>query len=282
MRSYPEGALAGNDYVVFEHYEYKASASRDTAIAGGGRGAVEATAPIPSDDMIRLYMPNSTPQISNGQTWSTFNSLPGPLGSAVRDLTFATGSSIDNIADGNLGSVVDNFKKSFENAKDTGGAITKQVATGLVAGLTGMSAANLTSITQGKIYNPNTELVYDGPGLRTFGMGFNFVPKSGLEAMRVNEIIKEFKKWSAPEEEGGMYKLPHVWKVTYVTNGRVNTMNRFKPSALVNVTIQANPSLSYHSTHTDGMPVEMAMTLDFKEMELITRKDHDDVGGQGF
>ena len=282
MRSYPEGALAGNDYVVFEHYEYKASADRQAAIAGGGRGALGATAPIPSDDMIRLYMPNSTPQISNGQTWSTFNSLPGPLGDTLRSASFAVGSGVDDLANGQIGTVVDKFKQTFSDAKNSGGDIAKQVATGFAAGLVGMSPTALASIAQGKIFNPNTELVYDGPGLRTFGMGFNFIPKSGLEAMRVNEIIKEFKKWSAPEEEGGMFKLPHVWKVTYVTNGKVNTMNRFKPSALVNVTIQANPSLSYHSTHTDGMPVEMAMTLDFKEMELITRKDHDDVGGQGF
>jgi len=239
-------------------------------------------APPAAGANIRLYMPNSTPQISNGQTWATFNSLPGPLGSAVRDLVFSSGSAVGDIANGDIGSVVDNFKKSFEGAKARGGGIAKQVATGAVANLTGMSAANLTSLTQGKIYNPNTELVYDGPGLRTFGMGFNFIPKSGVEAQQVNEIVREFKKWSAPEEEGGMFKLPHVWKITYVTNGKVDTMNRFKPCALVNVTVQANPSLSYHSTHTDGMPVEMAMTLDFKEMELITRQDHDDVGGQGF
>ena len=58
-------------------------------------------------------------------------------------------------------------------------------------------------------------------------------------------------------------------------------MNKFKPAAMTNITVQANPTLDYHSTYTDGTPIETAISLDFKEVELIVRQDHEE-GGQGF
>ena len=58
-------------------------------------------------------------------------------------------------------------------------------------------------------------------------------------------------------------------------------MNKFKPAACVGVTVQANPQTTMHVAHDDGMPIETVMTLNFKEVAIITRKDHDE-GNQGY
>lgn len=266
------GTLAGSDYVLFQHYEYKS------------RKSVTVGAAPPAGGSIRLYMPNTTPQISNSQGWGDV-SIPGPIGAAVIGAANSAGEAIGVLAGAegtSLGSSVDKLKDTFTGAMKNGRGIVGQIGINMIASKLPLNAKQLTSLSMGKIFNPNTELTYDGPGLRTFGMGFNFVPKNAAEADIVSQIIKEFKIWGAPKDEGAMFELPHVWKVTYVSGGRVDTMNRFKPAALTNITVQANPSLSHHSTYTDGTPVETAISLDFKEVELITRKDHTDVGGQGF
>ena len=151
------------------------------------------------------------------------------------------------------------------------------------AGLLKMQPNHVTQLGQGKIFNPNTEIAYDGPGLRQFSMQFDFIPKNQQEASDVQAIIKEFKKWSAASGANqNMYEVPHLWSVTYVSKGRVDVMNRFKTAALVSVAVQANPTSDMHATYTDGMPVVTSMKLEFLENDVILREDHDEAGGQGF
>ena len=134
------------------------------------------------------------------------------------------------------------------------------------------------ALSQNQIYNPNVELLYTGPKIRGFNFNFTFVPKSEPEAVMVNSIIREFKRWSAPEAvENGMLKVPHTWQVTYMKGGEENrNMNRFKPAALKNVAVQANPGMSMHMTFPNGMPVVTALSLSFTEVDIVTRVDHED------
>ena len=65
-------------------------------------------------------------------------------------------------------------------------------------------------------------------------------------------------------------------------------MNQLADSALraggkvVGVTVQANPQTTMHVAHEDGMPIETVMSLNFREVNIITRKDHRNVQGQGY
>jgi len=270
MLSFPSaGTLNSNDYVMFSHYIYKEG---------------DAGTP-PAQGQIRLYMPNSTPNITNHQGWGEA-SYPGPFGEAQVGLATAAGQGIGALAGGGSSKeeAIESLKKTFTGAREAGRGIVGQALFDITAAATGLSANHITSRALGKVYNPNTELFYNGPGLRTFSMGFNFIPKNEGEARMIDNIIMEFKKWSSPATSSadGMFEIPHIWSVRYVTNGTINKMNRFKPAALSDVTVQANPTLQQHSTFTDGSPVEKAISLSFKEVELITREDHEEVGGQGF
>ena len=93
-----------------------------------------------------------------------------------------------------------------------------------------------------------------------------------------------FKKWSSPEAiENGMFEIPYVWDVRYMTGQSVNkNMNRFKKAACTNVQVQANSPTPMHVAHLGGVPIITSLQLTFTEVDIITRKDHTDVGGQGY
>ena len=80
-----------------------------------------------------------------------------------------------------------------------------------------------------------------------------------------------------------MFEVPHVWEVKYMTGGKANpNMNKFKKAACVGVTVVANPQTTMHVAHDDGMPIETVMSLNFREVAIITRQDHRDAQGQGY
>ena len=154
----------------------------------------------------------------------------------------------------------------------------------MLLGQSQQSPAQLLAISRGVTFNPNVELAYGSPKLRNFSFNFNFVPKTAAEAKNVNDIIREFKIWSAPEDlENGMFKIPHVWQVTYKTGKGENlNMNKFKRSALTNVAVVHNDGLDLHAAHVDGVPIITSIRLDFIEVDIITRQDQEKAKGTGF
>ena len=98
-----------------------------------------------------------------------------------------------------------------------------------------MEPNQLMALSRGEIFNPNVELLYQGPKVRGFNFNYTFVPKSQAEAEEVNRIVMEFKKWSSPENtDNGMFKVPHVWQVTYMTGGQQNqNMNALRKQLLL-------------------------------------------------
>ena len=96
----------------------------------------------------------------------------------------------------------------------------------------------------------------------------------------MSEIIREFKKWSAPSAENGFLCVPHVWEIRY--GGRVKSkMNRFKPCAMTNISVQDNSGEDLYTTFEDGTPTSTNIRLNFQEVDIVTRKDHSK-GDRGF
>ena len=281
---YPQELNTGEaDCVTFTHFKYQNN-------SGTGRAG---KAPPPSGRAaIQLYMPASTPSMGNSNDWGDAK-FEGPLGALKRDIgTFAGDavveadiSNFDTATKSAQGSV-DQFKKQFVNKGTMGrvGNAGKQFAIDAMAGPLGFSdASQLLALSRGEIYNPNVELLYKGPKLRQFNFTYQFVPKSPQEAAIVNQIIKEFKMFSAPLDKGMMYEVPHLWQVTYMYGGKENKkMNTFKRAACTKVSLQANNGMSMHASFVDGQPITYTMGLSFNEVDIITRKDHEEAGEVGF
>ena len=274
------------DYVVFNHAKYRSNRA--------SRGQNAAPPPELSSSPIVLYMPTTTPAVTQQNGWGS-KSFEGPLQQMLLGAASAAGNAAQNIdisaamGDGSydygktFGTNTGNdIKKLFKEGTSGGGleGAGKQILTGMAAGMAGLSASQLMAVSRGEIYNPNVELIYEGPKVRGFQFDYLFVPKSEAEAIQVNNIVKQFKYWAAPLDTGsGMYEIPHVWQVTYMSGGVKNkNMNAFKRSALRNVTTVANQGLTTHMSFPNGMPVTTSMSLSFLEVDVVTREDHDKAG----
>jgi hypothetical protein len=53
--------------------------------------------------------------------------------------------------------------------------------------------ANIFTRTTGQVINPNLELLFSGPNLRTFNYNYTFTPRDDDEAREIKQIIKIFK-----------------------------------------------------------------------------------------
>ena len=128
--------------------------------------------------------------------------------------------------------------------------------------------------------NPNLEVLFSGPLLRTFNYNFRFTPRTDSEAETVRTIIKVFKKTMAPKRRGKVFlSVPAVYKIKYVYNSERNDhpfLNKIKPCALSGFNVQYAPDGSY-MTYEDGSMTSYNVSMTFKELEPIYNDDIRDV-----
>ena len=65
-------------------------------------------------------------------------------------------------------------------------------------GATGLSAAGLLSATSGVVFNPNMEVLYEGPDFRRFNFRFNLFTKSEKDAESIYAIVDTLRRASLP------------------------------------------------------------------------------------
>jgi len=170
----------------------------------------------------------------------------------------------------------------FANVKATSAAI------GALGG--NVSAADLLARQTGQIFNPNMELLFNGPTLRSFNFSFKMTPRSSSEAQECKNIIRSFKSNMAPKTKNtgtlggsGMFlKTPNVFELRYKKgNGDHPFLHKFKQCFLTNVSVNYTGEGVY-ATYDDASPISMQIDLSFKELEPIYDVDYDDAGGVGF
>ena len=270
------------DSITFAHTPYRPNNGQ--LFGSGGQASV----PAEVSEMIRLYVPNSTPGMAQSNSWGRVDFV-GELGQVRLNAIRAITNGISGL--GNQG----NLRKEIEQVGDIAGETfkeslnsavpaVKQLGVRLAGEALGVSANQALAVSRGEVYNPNVELLYNSPQLRQFTFEFNFVPKNKAEASTVDDIIYEFKKWSSPKDPGGsegVFCVPHIWNVVY-SGLSAKKMAKFKPAALTNVVVQENSNSPTHTTFDDGTPVVTTMVLTFKEVNIITRNDHEAARGEGF
>ena len=74
-------------------------------------------------------------------------------------------------------------------------------------GATNLSAAGLLSATSGVVFNPNLEVLYEGPDFRTFNFQFNLFTKSEEDAQSIYNIVETLRRASLPNSSGESNKI---------------------------------------------------------------------------
>lgn len=135
-------------------------------------------------------------------------------------------------------------------------------------------AAKLALRQFGYAFNPQAQMLFDNINFRTYPMTFTFTPRSAQEAAKVHEIIQTFRKHAAPTivnaSAGFFFKPPSIFNVSFWSDGKENTnINKILDSVIENVEVNYAPN--GWSAHKDGAPVQITMTLSFKEIVLVDR-----------
>lgn len=170
--------------------------------------------------------------------------------------------------------------KKIENA--TAATKSKELETAVTGFMSNLAVGsnNLASRVYGAKPNNNLEVLFDGPGLRTFSFRFLFSPRSEKEAKMVMRIIRAFKQSMSVKRSKTslLLKAPRTFAISYTTseNGKIVQhpyLNRFKECALTSCSVDYTPDgsyMTYWSKNADGRSMtSYALSLQFQELEPV-------------
>ena len=249
-------SIAGSD-------EFK----RGSVISESGNTAIVDRKPTTRlDTAIALYMPPSV-SVTYAATYND-QEIGGLAATAAR--AFGGDQSAKDVL------------ASQQTTDDAVDALTKMMlgTAGAIPGAQG--ARELYEMEKGYIMTNRMELAFKGLPKRGFQYTFKMIPKSEQEAEEVRNIVTAFKMNMLPEgmESGDGFtgknlKIPNTFDIKYMYVGRENEyLNKISTCVLesMNVTYGGDRFKTFDGNEDGAPPMETTITLNFKEMELITKQ----------
>ena len=309
---YPYQALTANtDYLQIDIVEYKSvkqsSGSLISNPSSGNRrltssAAVGSTRPrglsksaLVNMGSILLPVPNAVQDGNSVDVGSSkMNSLQATAAAGIRDVMDAPGGDPDKTYMDNMAAAVGGFTDDLKGGLgggDKAADLLKKQLTTQALGLFGgnVTVEQLMARENGEVFNPNMELLFNGPTLRGFKFSWKMMPRNRKESEQCKLIILAFKQNMAPKTkaspgQGGSWflKTPNVFELRYMTGSSEHPfLHKFKQCFLTDMAVNYTGEAS-HMTYADGTPVSMQMDLTFKELEPIYDVDYEDVEGVGY
>jgi len=284
---YPENLAAeSNDWVLFEFFKYESafsssSASTTPSTTDQGQEFLDSYNSVKTSDSslssIALYMP---PELAAAYAGNWGGRDFSPLGAT------ALGAAAP-LLNGDPKAAGDAVKKRLDSMK--GGLFPYMAAEGIKTAMNGIpgfggnvQANDVLASTMGKILNPNTEVLYSGPNLRTFGLTFKMTARSSAESTAIKSIITTFKKAMLPTAGNGaqlMVNVPNIVQVTFMNKQNKNPwVTQFKQCAIGSVNVNYTPD-GVWSTFRDGAPTAVTLQLQFLELKVLYSNEIDDTNG---
>lgn len=232
-------------------------------------------------DSIVLYMPD-TLAFSQAQSYSPVQLGGGGL--AAAGAIFDIGKSL-----------VNDFKSDQSLTKTITNAISNlsPFLAARVAQQFGDTGLAVFSAATGTVLNPQIELLYTSPQLRTFRFEFMLYPRSEKEAQQVIGIIERFRFHQAPElltdkQNPGSYFMvpPSEFDIKFYYAGTENVnIPKISTCVLTSLDVDYAPngfsayevirpgnSPANVSKGGTGMPTSIRLSLDFMETEILTKE----------
>jgi len=179
---------------------------------------------------------------------------------------------------GAMGALGGGLQNLGQLAKDDG---TQKALAAFFAGQA--VGANVLGRSTGQVINPNLELLFTGPNLRSFSFNFTLTPRDAEEAGIVRRMIRAMKRNMTPQRstEALFLKSPRIFELEYIygENNREHPfMNKFKPCACTSFTVNYTPDGSYMTYRDEPSMTAYQISMSFGEIEPIYA---DEYGGQG-
>jgi hypothetical protein len=239
--------------------------------------------------LVKLPIPNQL-AISNGVSWGEDRANPveaaaffGALGLAQNALS----GSVSDVFGGALSGFsqfIDEIKKGGFGAGAPAGLLLSSFISQYALGKIGINVdpAQFIARGTGTTINPNLELLFNGPKLRSFSFTFEFAPDGVNDAVAARRVIRFFKQGMASKRfksSAIFIGSPNVFRISYRGDGgkSIKGLNRFKICALTSCEINYTPEgvyQSYSDPSAVSMPVRTNMALSFTELTPIFEQDY--------
>jgi len=268
---YPATIAEGQDVITFTALTYAAKTitgfsfgGRDrVGPGGGGGGRSKGTVTLPIQSGIK-------DQNAAGWGEDTMNPMEAMMGKSALDLV------MEGKAD-NVGKAGEQIQKDTE-------AFQKGIGAAVVSSATGVKG--ILARTEGKVVNPNLELLFQKPTLRPFSFQFKLSARSPEEAAEIVKIIRFFKQNMSPQKGGGsggpsanlFLKAPNTFQIHYMHEGKNEHpfIGRPKECAMTSFEVDYTPDGNY-STLRDGFMTSYTISMSLKELEPVFYEDYEEL-----
>ena len=272
---FPAGADAsGQDLIKFSALEFKPT---QMSGLGFGQTAMDDTR-VRTGRVVFLPIPGG---ISDGNSaeWSAGRMDAAQIAGA--DIAVGTMEEGAKGFEASVGNLATNIGKNKEAIQD---ALKAKIA----GALTGTNDQLLKR--SGGIMNPNMELLFDSPSLRSFSFTFKLSPRTSDEAKTISRIIRTFKSSMAPKQtdDNLFLRAPDTWKIQYLNGDKQEQqyLNKFKECAMTNFTVNYAPDGTYATYEPDssgsGSMVSYEIGMSFQEISPVFEKDYLNETGVGY
>jgi len=216
---------------------------------------------------IAMYMPQSV-QVTYGAQYQD---------TQIGAVTESALNTFNEFVAGRLEGGLDQLKNVGEDVADQL-QLFLLGAVGVIPGLGGLR--EVSEMKSGNVIADRLELAFKGINKRNFQYTFKMTPKDRREVEMIRKIIFAFKSNMMPEFVGGnrggrRLLVPNTFDIAYMYTGNQNLhLHNISTCVLenMNVTYGGDRYRTFEADAEGAQPVETTMTLNFKEMELITRE----------
>ena len=280
---YPRQSLDsyGYDYIEITAYDYVPSGLKSTSQRRSGFGEMgvnDGKRFKNKQETIQLPM---QPQLSEATSvsWGG-DTLNAAQAAGVRAAFESINSFMEDGGGfrGAINAIGDCLNDLVALAKDDR---TKQAISAYFAGQA--VGANVLGRATGQVINPNLELLFTGPNLRSFNFNFTLTPRDAEEAGIVRRMVRAMKRNMTPQRssEALFLKSPRIFELEYIfgdTNREHPFMNKFKPCACTSFAVNYTPDGSYMTYRGEPSMTSYQLSMSFGEIEPIYS---DEYGGKG-
>jgi len=274
----PKGAGDGNNYITDQIIEgaganveeYERITGEDITKHDSMEGMALHVTRKPVSKLntsITLYMPASV-QVTYGATYND---------QEIGSLTEAAAQAIKDFLNKNYEGTANTLLDATQTLADN----SSKFLLGMAQNLPGLGGAiDLEAMRAGRIISNRMELAFRGITKRSFQYTFKMIPRSKEESDMIRKIVHAFKFNMLPEFMGGdiggrKLIVPNIFDIEYMYNGNLNNyLHKISRCVLesMNVTYGGDRYRTYTATKEGAPPQETNISLNFKEMEMITRE----------
>lgn len=276
---YPIGQIPdlGYDFIQFKSHKYLPGGTLAVSGPDARLGAALETITLP-------MIPNISESNSVGWGEDKMNQIQ-QYAAEVAATSIQAG-----VGEGGIGAavaaLVDGTSKAIDDVLTNNPGLQKAI----IAHFAGQAVGtNVLGRATGAVLNPNLELLFKGPTLRSFNFTFKFRPRNSEESQMVRNIIRTFKRnMNVQRNPGELFLLtPNIFTVKYMYGKKGSDveehpfMNRLKPCALTAFTVGYTPDSNY-MTYDDGALTGYDISFTMSEIVPIYADEQQTVGGTGY